>query len=127
MATGKGYYRGKRDYSARSLKRPIRCSPIPRRTIPRGWTDAGLMGEAEVPLLTDECGEAGCSIRTTEVTDWAESKWQWRHLVVKNLQCFKKGEQQREKEGFLGRSDGSKREGRHDRTIAGERKERVKQ
>ena len=31
-------------------------------------------------MLTDECGEAGRSIRTTEVTDWAESMWQWRHL-----------------------------------------------
>ena len=31
-------------------------------------------------MLTDECGEAGRSIRTTEATDWAESKWQWRHL-----------------------------------------------
>ena len=46
MATGKWYYRGKRHCSAQSLKRPVRCSPIPRRTIPRGWTDAGLLGEA---------------------------------------------------------------------------------
>ena len=50
-------------------------------------------------MLTVICGEAGCSIRTTEGTDWAESKWQWRHLCgEKNLQCFKKGEQQKEKE-----------------------------
>ena len=56
--------------------------------------------------------EAGRSIRTTEVTDWAESKWQWRHLCGdKNLQCFKKGEQQKEKEGSQGCSDGSRREG----------------
>ena len=31
-------------------------------------------------MLTDECGEAGRSFRTIEVTDLAESKWQWRHL-----------------------------------------------
>ena len=48
-------------------------------------------------------------------------------MVKKNLQCFKKGEQQKEKEGSQGCSDGSRREGRHDRTIAGERKERVEQ
>ena len=46
---------------------------------------------------------------------------------VKNLQCFRKGEKQKEKEGSQGSSDGRRREGRHDRTIAGERKEKVEQ
>ena len=29
-------------------------------------------------LLTDNWGEAGRSIRATEKSDYAESKWQWR-------------------------------------------------
>ena len=36
-------------------------------------------------MLTDECGEAGRFIRTTEGTDWAESKWQWRHLCGEKI------------------------------------------
>ena len=46
----------------------------------------------------------------------------------KTFSASKRGEQQKEKrEGSQGCSDGSRREGRHDRTIAGERKERVEQ
>ena len=35
-------------------------------------------------MLTDECGKAGHSIRTTEVTDWKEVKCPWRHLCGEN-------------------------------------------
>ena len=81
-----------------------------------------------LPLLTVICGEAGHSIRTTEGTDWAESKWQWRHLCgEKTFSASKKVNSRRKKKGSQGCSDGSRSEGRHDRTIAGERKERVEQ
>ena len=62
------------------------------------------------------------------------SDWTEKQIAVapsleseKNLQCFSTGEQQKEKEGSQGSSDGSRRERRHDRIIAGERKERVEQ
>ena len=66
-------------------------------------------------MLTDIRGEAGHSMGTTEEPDWAEGKWQWRHLCGEKRKTFSasvKGEKQKEKEGSSKCSDGSKTVGR---------------
>ena len=51
-----------------------------------------------LPLLTDEYGEAGHSIRTTEVSDLDGNKWQWCHLrCEKTFSASKRVNSRREK------------------------------
>ena len=80
--------------------------------------------------MTVICGEAGHSIRTTEGTDWAESKWQWRHLCGdKTFSASKRVNSRRKKKAPPGCSNGSRAVGRQyyaGRREEGTRKEQKK-
>ena len=69
--------------------------------------------------MTDECGEADRFIRTPRNLTGQKASGSGAISVERKPSVLQKGEQQKEKEGSQGCSDGSKREGSSRNTVTG--------